>query len=278
MNFPATKIVKPMTRRIRRTQAFDAILEVSDPNFLPTPRPSQRNWLLNRALDELVDELNHSDESADRFVPGGDYSEFADRTNFALSDDEIMEDWQIPVMRRMAQSIGSSGHLLEVGFGRGIAADYLQEFRPARHTIIECNESVVQRFETWKTRYPDRDIQLLFGRWQDVADELESYDGILFHTYPLDQDELIAHLANCVTFAQPFFSVASRHLNPGGRFAYFTNEVDSLSRAHQRLLHGNFDSYTAEIMRDLEIPDETQDVLWARSLVLVTASRRGSQS
>ena len=57
------------------------------------------------------------------------------------------------------------------------------------HTIVECNDSVVERFHAWKAAYPERDIRLLHGKWQDLTDRMAQYDGIFFHTYPLDETE-----------------------------------------------------------------------------------------
>ena len=43
------------------------------------------------------------------------------------------------------------------------------------------------------------------------------------------EQEFVEFVANSSTFAEHFFSTASQHLRPGGRFTYLTNEIDSLN-------------------------------------------------
>ena len=55
-----------MTRKLKRTQAFDLSLEVKDDTFLRPPHEFQRNWLLNRFLREAADDLQALDGVARR--------------------------------------------------------------------------------------------------------------------------------------------------------------------------------------------------------------------
>ncbi|NIP94473.1 MAG: class I SAM-dependent methyltransferase, partial [Akkermansiaceae bacterium] len=59
-------------------------------------------------------------------------------------------------------------------------------------------------------------------------------------TYPLTEEEFVNYVAQSSTFAEHFFDTAAAHLRPGGVFTYLTNEIDSLSRAHQRALLKRF--------------------------------------
>ena len=230
-----------MTRRLRRLRDFDVTLEIGNDEFIRPPRDSQRNWLLNRVLDELVDQLRTLDRHARKFVRGSDLVATDDRTRAVLGDDEIMEDWQIPLMQALAEAVTPShGDILEVGFGRGVSSGFIQECGVRSHTIIECNDSVVERFERWRQTYPDRDIRIVHGKWQDTLPDLGKYDGVFFHTYPLNEEEFIEQIAESTTFAQHFFAHAASHLVDGGRFSYLSFEIDSLSRTHQRALFEYF--------------------------------------
>jgi guanidinoacetate N-methyltransferase len=263
-----------MTRRFRRLKAFEVVLQVHDDGFIRPPREAQRNWLLNRALDEFVDDLQHLHEAAQHFVPGSGQAALPDRTQARLEDRDIMEDWQIPVMRAMAQVVTEThGDVLEIGFGRGLSSTYIQEHGVRSHTIVECNDSVVERFHQWKQHYPDRVINLIRGRWQDVQDQFGSYDGIFFHTYPLNEEEYAEHVVKSVTFAEHFFPTAAAHLRGGGLFTYLTNEMDSFSRAHQRLVFRFFTSFTLRVVGPLQLPDDSRDDLWADSMVVIKAVR-----
>ncbi|NNF04336.1 MAG: class I SAM-dependent methyltransferase, partial [Rhodothermales bacterium] len=189
-----------------------------------------------------------------------------------LSDDEIMEDWQIPVMEAMADVVTESqGDVLEIGFGRGVASDMIQNRGVQSHTIVECNDAIVERYRDWRERRPDATIHLIHGKWQDTTDRFEQYDGIFFHTYPLNEEELLENVVNSVTFAANFFPVAADHLREGGAFSYLTNEADSLSRAHQRLLFEHFSSFSMKVVGPLDLPADSRDDLWADSMVVVKA-------
>jgi guanidinoacetate N-methyltransferase len=230
--------------------------------------------MLNRFVKEAADDLVALDEAARHFVRGAEPVAMTDRGQALLSDEEIMEDWQIPIMEAMARAVTDThGDILEVGFGRGVASSLIQEQGVRSHTIVECNAHVIEGFPRWKGRYPGRDIRLVEGMWQDVVRSLGPYDGIFFHTYPLTEQDFAEQVVRSVTFAEHFFPVAERLLRPGGRFSYLTNEADSLSRGHQRLLFRHFSSFALSRVTDLPLPDDTRDAHWAPEMVIVQAIR-----
>ena len=106
--------------------------------------------------------------------------------------------------------------------------------------------------------------------WQDVIGNLENFNGIFFHTYPLNEDEYMNYVNGSVTFAEHFFETAVAHLHPGGAFTYFSNEIDSLSREHQRLILKHFSSFSVEMVK-LDVPDDVKDTWWANSMVVIKA-------
>ncbi len=263
-----------MTRKLKRSRDFEIVLDIKRDDFIAPPRPAQRNWLLNRLVSEWAAELNHLHERAPGFVPGRDPLAGVDKSRAELDDQAIMEDWQIPVMRAMAEAVGTTrGEILEVGFGRGVSAGFIQQIGVSSHTIVECNDYIVARFEAWRAEYGHRDIRLLHGRWQDVTNRFATYDGIFFHAYPLSEEEFIDEVVKTTTFAEHFFPFAVKHLKAGGVFTYLTNEMDSLSRAHQRLLFDHFESFSMQRIDGLSVPEETTDTLWGDSMVVVKAMK-----
>jgi guanidinoacetate N-methyltransferase len=128
----------------------------------------------------------------------------------------------------------------------------------------------VDNFQRWKKQYPEQDIVLIHGKWQDVTDQLELYDGIFFHTYPLNETEWVDYIAHSTTFAEHFFPTAVDHLRQGGIFTYLTNEIDSFSRAHQRLVFRYFNSLTLQVV-PLSLPANLKDAWWADSMVVIKA-------
>jgi guanidinoacetate N-methyltransferase len=263
-----------MTRRIKRHQDFELSLELKNDNFIRPPRDAQRNWLLNTAIAEFVENLRAMDGHARRFVPGMESLPTADRTQAELTDEEIMEDWQVPLMRAMAEVVTRShGDVLEVGFGRGVSAGFIQDQGVCSHTIIECNDSIVGRFESWAAAYSGRDLRILHGLWQDVLPGLGLFDGIFFHTYPLNETDFLDQIGASATFAEHFFPHAAAHLKQGGVFTYLSNEIDSLSRTHQRLLLQHFGSISIQVVEKLDLPQHVMDAWWADSMVVVQAIR-----
>ena len=87
---------------------------------------------------------------------------------------EVMMSWEAPIMEKSAEYIcESKGDILEIGFGMGICADYIQAEGVNSHTIVE-------KLKTWAE---DKDnVTIVEGDWHNV--ELSgSYDGIFIDTY-----------------------------------------------------------------------------------------------
>ena len=263
-----------MIRRIKRSKAYEVELTIKDDSFIRPPTDAQRNAVLNRALKEFAEDLNHLDKQTATFVRGElNPGLSSDRTQLELSDDEIMESWQEPIMQAMAEAVSGAGkEVLEIGFGLGVSAEMIQKTGPRKHTIVECNDSIIERFQVWRNGHSDRDIEIVKGLWQDRIDSLGMFDGIFFHTYPLTDEEYMAYVHESVTFAEHFFAHAAAHLRPGGIFTYFSNEIDSLSRGHQRALLNHFSAYLVKIV-PLQVPDNVTDTWWANSMAVVSAIR-----
>lgn len=246
-----------------------------DPDFMQTPRQAQRDWLINQALAEVSDDLDHLDKISPSFVSG-----YGKETDARINDveksritkDEIMESWQNPIMKAMAAyTTESHGDILEIGFGHGVSAEYIQEQGVRSHTIIEMDDAIIQRyFEPWKKTHATKDIRIHRGRWQDTIEGLGTFDGIFFHTYPMSEEEFVEYILNSVTFAAHAFPVMAQHLKKGGSFSYFSAEIDSLSRRHQRKLLEHFSEVSFRII-DLEIPEKTKDAWWSKTIAVVKA-------
>jgi amino acid adenylation domain-containing protein len=266
---------------IRSQSDFKLFLQLHNDDFVRPPRELQRNWILNRALDEAVDDLTHLDRVSKRFVPGSQRVEIQRKwrtspagfedTQLTIEGQQVMQDWERPLMRAMAEIAAEThGDVLEVGFGMGISATFLQECGIKSHTILECNEGVIEAYRAWRDRYPQSDIRLVPGRWQDMLDQLGTYDAILFDTYPLSEEEFVDTVVNSITFAEHFLPTAGSLLREAGILTYYTNEIDSFSRRHQRLLFKYFRSITLSVVRPLNPPADC-NYWWADSMVAVRA-------
>src|SRR3990167_1698339 len=123
---------------------------------------------------------------------------------------QVMQRWENNYMKSLASITTShGGHVLEVGFGLGISAGYIQKSKKIRsHTVIECHPGVIAfAKKLFQKQLKSGRMRLLEGFWEDVSPKLtkESFDGILFDSCPLDSP---------VEFFQffPFFQEAHRLL------------------------------------------------------------------
>jgi len=247
-------------------------VNVKRDTFIAPPRDAQRQWLISQAVNEFHDDLTHLDSVAKIFVSGTTADVEFDISQSKMSQDRIMENWQIPVMKAMAEKV-SAGHgdVLEIGFGRGISAGFIQGFGVKSHTIVEMNlECIKDHFEPWHKKYPDKNIRLIEGRWQDVLENLGTYDGVFFHAFPMNEKEFMEYVVDSVTFAEHFFPVAAKLLKKRGVFSYLTTEIDSLSRRHQRALFKYFSEISLSV-QPLSIPENTIDTWWADKMVIIKA-------
>lgn len=267
--------------QVVRNDRFEIMLRIYDDKFIRPPHDHQQNWHIQRALEEFKDDLFHLDKQARRFVVGSKRElitgslknsevHFED-TQLIINDQQVMQDWQHPLMKKMAEIAAEShGDVLEIGFGMGISASYIMERGVKSYTVVECNEQVVDYFQQWRKRYPGENITLIQGKWQDVTDRLGQYDSIFFDTYPLDEEEYYEYVINSITFAEHFFPTASRHLRSGGVFTYYTNEIDTFSRRHQRLVLEYFDAFSLSVVKQLKPPPDCKN-WWADSMVAIKA-------
>ena len=266
---------------VRTRSDFDVTVSLNSETFMSTINQSQRNWVLERTVDELVTDLQTLGSLTKRFVRGSTRTEIAGQwetthadyasEELSIAGQQVMQRWETPLMKAMAEIVtGTHGDVLEIGFGMGISADFIQQNGTKTHTIIECNADVLSAAREWERGYTGRDIYLVEGRWQDAIDQSKTYDAVLFDTYPLNESEFLKTVVESVTFAEHFFPTAAQVLRPGGVFTYYTNEIDSFSRRHQRSLFQHFRSITLSVVRPREPPNDC-NYWWADSMAVVRA-------
>ncbi|KAF6165257.1 hypothetical protein GIB67_030439 [Kingdonia uniflora] len=113
----------------------------------------------------------------------GNYLE--DRVSF--SEDKLMDSdnkavmmaWEKPLMEAHANAVCSGGgRILNIGFGMGLVDMAIQRYAPVTHTIIEAHPEVYDRM--LRTGWGEKEnVKIIFGRWQDVLTQLETFDGKL---------------------------------------------------------------------------------------------------
>lgn len=118
---------------------------------------------------------------------GGSNSEYLEE-RVLFGEDRVMDSeskavmmaWEKPLMEAHARAICGAGRarILNVGFGMGLVDAAIQRYSPASHTIVEAHPDVYKRMieSGWGEK---ENVKIVFGRWQDVLPQLESYDGKL---------------------------------------------------------------------------------------------------
>ena len=102
--------------------------------------------------------------------------------NSVFNGKEIMMSWEEPLMSASAEYVTQNGgDILEIGFGMGISADYIQSHNIDSHTIIENHPQVIEKLYKWADDKPN--VKVIPNGWYEVKDSLGKFDGILFDTY-----------------------------------------------------------------------------------------------
>ena len=95
---------------------------------------------------------------------------------------EVMMDWEDEIMKKSADYIcGNGGDILEIGFGMGISARYIQANNINSHTIVENHPQVIEKLKIWAQDKPN--VIIIEDDWFNIKDSLLTYDGILYDTY-----------------------------------------------------------------------------------------------
>ena len=107
------------------------------------------------------------------------------KNNKLINEDgrAVMMDWENEWMYESAKIIcANGGNILNIGFGMGIIDSYIQSYNIETHTIIEAHPDVYDKMikDGWGNK---KNVKIIFSKWQDVIDNLDTYDGIYFDTW-----------------------------------------------------------------------------------------------
>ena len=128
------------------------------------------------------------------------------------TDTEVMMSWEAPIMEKSAEYVCQSrGDILEIGFGMGICADYIQAQNVNSHTIVEIHPQIIERLNTWASGKSN--VTVVEGDWNSV-NGLSTYDGIFLDTFG---DE---NWNNFKTFA-------TAKAKSGAKITYWNNFTDN---------------------------------------------------
>ena len=106
---------------------------------------------------------------------------FTDESILTEYGGQVMMNWESPIMEKAAQYIcHNKGDVLEIGFGMGICADYIQAQGVNSHTIIEIHPQILEKLNTWANGKSN--VTIIEGDWANLS-LTDTYDGIFIDTY-----------------------------------------------------------------------------------------------
>ena len=130
----------------------------------------------------------------------------------------IMMAWEHPVMKQHAEIVcKNGGDILEIGFGMGISAQYIQEQEIDSHTIIEIHPEIAEKAREWAR--DKENVEIIEADWYDVVDELKTYDGIF---YDAERDD----------HKDEFYQIIKSSLKAGGAYTFFNPKGDGIKNHH----------------------------------------------
>jgi protein arginine N-methyltransferase 2 len=120
---------------------------------------------------------------------------FIDEVN---EEQQVMMNWEDGLMKKHADYVCSNGgDILEIGFGMGISANYIQQNNPASHTIVENHPQIIVKAKEWAQGKSN--VTIIEGSWIDNLSQLSEYDGVFYDTYgDTDLDSFGEHLPTLV--------------------------------------------------------------------------------
>jgi len=126
---------------------------------------------------------------------------------------QVMMSWEDSIMKASADYVcENGGDILEIGFGMGISANYIQANSITSHTIIENHPQVIEKAKAWANGKSN--VTIIEGGWYDVKDSLSTYDGIFYDTWGDDSRD-------------NFTTVLPTLIKAGGRVTWWNNFTDT---------------------------------------------------
>jgi guanidinoacetate N-methyltransferase len=164
-----------------------------------------------------------------------------------INGHQVMEAWETNYMKSLASiATKNKGNILEVGFGLGISTKFIQNYDINKHVIIECNLDVIKKGrKAYSDKIKSGKVKFIKGLWEDVTSKLadESFDGILFDTYPLSEKEI--HKNHFY-----FFKEAYRLLKKEGILTYYSDEAKNFSKEHiNKLNEAGFEKISFKVCK-----------------------------
>jgi len=189
-------------------------------------------------------------------------------TELLIGGRQVMQAWERPLMEVLAREVTASrGDILEVGFGMGISARAIVQCGCRTYTVIEAHPEIAAHARRWGQEQCTP-VTVLEGFWQDLAPNLPAdFDGILFDTFPICQEEAHTNPAAMIPTVQ-------RVLRRGGILTYYSGVACGFPDDQIRLLLTHFDEVKLLKVSGLEPYPHPACDYWNQPCMIVPVARK----
>lgn len=175
---------------------------------------------------------------------------------------QVMQEWERPLMQTLAKNVAGEGkRILEIGFGMGICAEEIMKLGCLSYTVIEAHPIVAEKARQW-LKLNKIDGTVIEGFWEEKIRELPKrfYDGIVFDTYPLNEEERSKNHFS-------FIPQAKWLLSHDGILTYYSDETENFREEHMHLLLSNYKKIKLERVSDLNPSDDCE--YWNNNYMII---------
>tara|TARA_Y100000590_G_scaffold397509_1_gene479121 strand:+ start:97 stop:711 length:615 start_codon:yes stop_codon:yes gene_type:complete len=149
---------------------------------------------------------------------------------------QVMMQWEKPWMEACVDHLKpqKTDDILEIGFGLGYSATQFQKYHPRTHTIVECDDTVLEKLREWAQDKPN--VIIKKGFWQNVLPSLGKFDAIFMDDFPLDAGGNTSQMLQQSFRGKIFIEMcAESHLKPGARLSTFATRSMKHLISHPKL-------------------------------------------
>ena len=145
---------------------------------------------------------------------------------------QIMMEWEKPYMEKSIDFLNPKGDVLEIGFGCGYSATQIMKYPIKSYTIIECDDTVINKIKEWRKNYPKIPINIVKGTWQEKISTLGKFDEIYFDDFPLNINKKSSNIEILLSFKRIFILLdlcIQNNMKIGSKISCYLNENQELS-------------------------------------------------
>lgn len=137
----------------------------------------------------------------------------ANEKSWKIGSRNLCFSWESPLMAEFAkQTCTADAHLLEIGFGMGIFAGFVQNYGVKKHSIIENHPQVYHQARKWAANLTT-DVDLQLGSWQVLMADFDQIDAIMY--------DAISEPGQKESDFELLFQISSLKLKQNGKLAFF---------------------------------------------------------